>query len=1264
MKDQPFADVEDLLCAMAKAPAVPLGMVQADFKLAPGVVMGAYVLEERLGTGGFADVWRAVRRDGVQVALKVLHNRICQDAALLASFEQEVWTLARMEHPGIVEILDFGQVLCQHRPWYAMEILRGGVMELRSYPLDEALALFDEFLGVLAYIHARGLVHRDLKSDNVFVLTGPESPQRLKIMDFGIAYVAQHIARELPSQDANAGKEGHVLGTVTHMAPEQAKGLHRATGPATDLYAVGVMLYEVLTGQLPFIADMAIQYIFMHVEKPPPPMQLQPELAQLEALVMRLLAKGYHERHECASDVQREVREIIDGLPPKVLRVPLTNPNVDPQAHTLEVSKPHVEHTPTLEFQDTLVSLNDTHPSTLPPPTISGNATTPSSPAETLLVRHDVIAEPGSWELRRVRELPLVGREVICDALWRALGEARDESQPRAALVMGARGMGKQSITRWLVHTALEKGQARVLHLDLATRPALGTAMHQALYRVLRQPHEEPHFVQERIQETLAFPNPEDTRALTDFLCQQGAPNTYTTEEDTTERLWPLWSRALFQLVRQPSLRPVIVWIDGQPMGSLQALVDWVRWLLEEAKTAQQPLMVLWALAPDGQNESSAAQLRSLVHLPQVRMHRLEPLDVESQRALLSLMEPKLASASASQFVERCQGNPYWLREALFGCWASGALHERRGEVQLVHEGPLPIPTDVLGALRYRLEVLCMQAPDPMIAARAWQLLALLGVDFSRQQVEFCLQGTTWTPEFLVEQAWLELREVTHSPRYTFRDRDLREALLEQVDEDNLREDLVPSCLKLRLEESLRALGCADWENASHELHTALSLQTKHPPSQPHQWHLFVIDAMARVAYRKRQEMTLRGLATLLLRAPSESPWKERYIATARLWKGCAALLEGELEEAEHELEMAGSTSEKGSAFICAQALMRWSEVSMRRRDFANARIYLDVALSYIHKAQVHTQTNAGEGAHLFTSYHQQLVHLLQADILRSRGELEQQAGDHTASQQPLMEALGVYEQGDDFQGQVRAHILLMRMWRKHLTKEPQDAQVRQDAHKHLHHIERLLEHLDDPRGQALRAWEAASLYEVEGDLQRARLFYHQARAHYHDCGETFDEGLVCNILGELYRTQGTTESRLQALQLFATFREAMKGSPFYESMALGSMAWTAFEAHDFTQAKALFKASLALLSPGEQEEHIEQAIMVNIGAGCAAGLTGQEEDARQHLSSAVLLSSSQSIGGDETKVMNEALTRLQGLLISPQLSFLVKRLLGLVENM
>ncbi|MDP8900545.1 MAG: Stk1 family PASTA domain-containing Ser/Thr kinase [Actinomycetota bacterium] len=273
------------------------------------VIDNRYDIVRPLGSGGMGEVYLARDRTlGRDVALKVLRSQYANDRESAERFKREATSAAGLSHPNIVQVYDRGDTE-DGSSYIAMEYVPGGTLKERIVaegPLDARLAASYGYqvAEALGAAHAKGVVHRDIKPQNVLITASGAA----KVGDFGIARAAS------AAGDAQT-KTGTVMGTAGYMAPEQALG--RPATPESDLYSLGVVLYEMLTGRLPFTADNPVAVSMKHVnEAPRPPKDLNPAVPEgMNAVVMKLLSKSPEDRYPDAEALAEDLWQVRSGLP-------------------------------------------------------------------------------------------------------------------------------------------------------------------------------------------------------------------------------------------------------------------------------------------------------------------------------------------------------------------------------------------------------------------------------------------------------------------------------------------------------------------------------------------------------------------------------------------------------------------------------------------------------------------------------------------------------------------------------------------------------------------------------------------------------------------------------------------------------------------------------------------------------------------------------------------------------------------------------------
>ncbi|MDY7230775.1 serine/threonine-protein kinase [Hyalangium rubrum] len=272
-----------------------------------------YRVEALIGEGGMGKVFRA-RQLALDkpVVLKVLRQSLLSDERTVARFQREAKAASRLNHPNSISILDFGQAE-DGALFIAMEFVPGQDLHQilsREWPLQESrvVRIVSQVLSALADAHGAGVIHRDLKPENIMVEQRRNDADFVKVLDFGIAKITDSTGEDGPALT----RAGFVCGTPEYMSPEQARGA--ALDHRSDLYAVGVILYQLTTGLLPFESDSAVGFATKHLtEEPPPPSRRRPEArisTGLERLILRALSKNPDDRPANAEAFKAELAAV------------------------------------------------------------------------------------------------------------------------------------------------------------------------------------------------------------------------------------------------------------------------------------------------------------------------------------------------------------------------------------------------------------------------------------------------------------------------------------------------------------------------------------------------------------------------------------------------------------------------------------------------------------------------------------------------------------------------------------------------------------------------------------------------------------------------------------------------------------------------------------------------------------------------------------------------------------------------------------------
>ena len=270
------------------------------------VIEGKYRLERELGAGGMGSVWLGTQlMVDRPVAVKLLHPEFIDQEDLQARFEVEAKAIGKLNHPNVITLYDFGYSRDLEAFYTVIEYIDGVSLDKRlgeRMPLREVCDIIRMVALALDHAHHHGILHRDLKPENVMVARMTDGSQIAKVLDFGIARIVKGTYDTESPESQRITKAGEVFGTPAYMSPEQARSIRRL-GPASDLYSLGIMLYELVDGRLPFFAKSAFDLLMLHVTKPVPPLRRTDVPRDLEEIIFMLLEKEPEHRIQSGKEL-------------------------------------------------------------------------------------------------------------------------------------------------------------------------------------------------------------------------------------------------------------------------------------------------------------------------------------------------------------------------------------------------------------------------------------------------------------------------------------------------------------------------------------------------------------------------------------------------------------------------------------------------------------------------------------------------------------------------------------------------------------------------------------------------------------------------------------------------------------------------------------------------------------------------------------------------------------------------------------------------
>ncbi|MGM0575627.1 MAG: protein kinase domain-containing protein [Myxococcota bacterium] len=669
---------------VARCPRDGSRLVRVGSGLPPGTVVDdRFTLDRLIGKGGMGSVYVARQHAlGRDVAIKILHDRLGDDAGSVRRFFQEVRATSRLRSTHTVTAFDFGQTRSGN-PYLVMELLEGislgGLLELEGLLAPaRAMDIARQICASLEDAHAAGIVHRDLKPDNVF-LDRRQPGDHVKILDFGVAKILGAEAGATPLT-----RTGMVFGTPTYMSPEQASG--RPVDGRADLYALGVLLFEMLTGSPPFQSENPMEVLYKHVHEPPPPLMDdipgEPPHPHLVALVRALLGKRRTDRPSGVRQVRDQLERLLGGQP--VARVSL-EPAGPADPSPVGVSEPTVEARAAGDAHRSLGALT--------------------------------------------RELDLLGRERPRRRLQHLL-ETAGQGAGGAVLLVAAPWTGAEDLTTWSLQRA-----RRVLGARTAEGACPMTPLHTMepvrgwLERLLDVTTLERPALRERLRAHPALEGQTD-EALVEDLVRFLRPERDDPYMDRPTAIAPSAARLLLRLAR---LRPVVLSaLDlHRADGGTAAVVREVLQALEETRV---PLCLILSGERPGHGAPAtetpgAGLVEALANrrLPCAEPLPLSPVDDPAVAAMLEergCLTPDLRDV----LVALAGGRPGIAR----ACWEHVADRAdlRRSLLEGERDGAVPLeslPPAECAAVRDRVEDVLAGCPGPESARATLQRAAALG---------------------------------------------------------------------------------------------------------------------------------------------------------------------------------------------------------------------------------------------------------------------------------------------------------------------------------------------------------------------------------------------------------------------------------------------------------------------------------------------------------------------------------------------------------
>ena len=728
------------------------------------IELGAFDLAEVIGKGGMARVHRGRHRaQGIDVAVKLLttdpaHHRTYRDA-----LQNEVRAMARLDHPGIVLVLDYGQVpeaaaeasggeLDVGSPYLVMELADGGT--LRRSDVSSWLELkrtLSALLSALAHAHARGVIHRDIKPSNVLV-HGAE--RALRLTDFGIASA-------LGRAGVGSGASFIDAGTAWFMAPEQILGLHRDEGPWTDLYALGCLAYLLACGTTPYAGKQREEIYRAHclaeIPRLAPSFEVPSDLA---AWIAILMAKRPTQRFELAADAL----SALDQVGGRMLPAGPCHPGEEDAPTATDIgSRPDVGRSSAVgktfrEWDETRVELaRDFHGEL---PETSGGGERAAREQELLAAAIPPIPEDAEERARPtpprllgiglgvygLRPIPLAGREAERRRLWRCMVDVAAERAPRALVLRGRAGYGKTRLAEWMAERVGELGVAHVLWISHDESPSPLDGVNRMLQHFLRA---EGLSVRE-LEQRLALVTP-DLGART--RAQLAALLSPSSDRPSSSRAEERFAVTRDFLVHLTARRPALLVFDDAQFGADSiAFADY----LLRLRPADAPSVLAILTAREEALDDRPIEASRLARLAARERGEEIALEALPDRAHAQLIADLLGleEGLARRVSERTAGSPLFAVQ-LIGDWVQrGTLIVGEHGFVLSGDADAVVPDDIHALWGERIDRLLetVEAPSREALLTALLSMAVLGRQANIEEWEAaCVEAGVPVPEGLLD---------------------------------------------------------------------------------------------------------------------------------------------------------------------------------------------------------------------------------------------------------------------------------------------------------------------------------------------------------------------------------------------------------------------------------------------------------------------------------------------------------------------------------
>lgn len=1128
------------------------------------IVAGRYVLNQLLGRGGVGEVWRATQQPlGRVVALKLLREEYAGNPQIMRRFGREARAASGLAHPNIASVFDHGTDDLE-RLYIAMELIEGiSLTEAieKGLSVRNTLELADQLLAGLAHAHARGVIHRDLKPDNI-VLAGAHLPESIgipKLVDFGIATVAGLASEDADDEptERRDTMRGEVIGTPRYMSPEQAMG-ERNLSPRSDLYNVGLILYETLTGYPPYGDERGLAVMSRHVHDAIPPILARPGLEppdQMIDAIMRALAKNPLERWSSAAEMRKALRPILDEAREN------TELNITPEP--------------------------------LVKPAARSQILTPmDNPAKIRQSPYQLEDEDGEVEVIEIPNAlgrtPFVGRISERNRMNDLVARVCDDGRGSIVLISGEAGVGKTRLSSWLKEVVEENGLMRS-NVGTFTRGGSSSLrgvqdVMESMFRTRGLPRAQ---VVQRVEQRLkqwGHNSEEDAAAVIDFIRPTAHDDTRPSSVSTSALFATLTRIIEIGAIRKPRL---IILDDIHWAG--RELADFFDYLAVELRHRRIPVLVVATIRTEdlAERPELESKLSSLSRYlgETVEKIELERFSGHTGRMLVDALMP-MEDELADVVLERSSGNPLHL---------SFLIRYLRDENLLENEGGRyfardleqvrgAVPPSLADLFRVRIEQAEAHYKVDGRLQRHLEFAAVIGLRFQyevlRRMIELSgdqdlLRHCDHDLDRLVVEGFFTEIEGRGDDWYSFSHGLLRDHLLRGIG------PLVSRGLHRQAAEAMTevfgagadtfAMEIARHWNAARDTPKALEWYRRAAETAQRSFVL----AQAATAWEEALEIMDGKLGHDRSNQPeSQDPLLTHLDREAFLKAGIKA------EDYLHALWRLGDLLEGFGDFFKAEAAYR-RVVRIVGKDSSKLRpeVLTPLGNSWLGLGHIAWQRGDFEAADWAF---RKVAELLRSNPAEKKLEVAATLGiarvawhraDYEVATKLANESLKIARENKNEEGQAEALWILGEVQRMLGSGE--------EARQQFVNSIDIYRTINSPLGIARNLLSLAQVARYSKDFDEARKLYSRALSHYERLGDRRGAGMCHNGLGDVERLERRFEEADRAYGRALEIYEGI-GAEYDVAIVLANLGLNALELEDASAAQTYLEGALNIVSGGD----------------------------------------------------------------------------------